>query len=161
MLICAIDLILTEDQEPMNSSLITSDKSMAISPNTTINESWTTRKNKSRTHRRGRNLGLSDVSTPIYQNMHEESSLMTSDMSQVTEISERNDSSYSMPKEKFQKNDNMETSTHDKPPACHSGKGLNYHHDQCITIKTQHQTKKIIITTCKQLTQNPANHYDN
>ena len=93
MLICAIDLIINEEQEPMNSSLITSDESMVISPNTTINESWTTMKNKSRTRRRSRKLGLSDVSTPIYHNMHEESSLMTSDMSQLTEIGERNDTS--------------------------------------------------------------------
>ena len=49
MLVCAIDLIINEDQEPMNSSLITSDESMVISPNATIDESWTTRKNKSRT----------------------------------------------------------------------------------------------------------------
>ena len=46
LMICAIDLIINDEQEPMNSSLITSDESMVISPNSTINESWTTRKNK-------------------------------------------------------------------------------------------------------------------
>ena len=115
LLICAIDLII-KNEEPMNTSLITSDESMAISPKTTINESWTTRKNKSRTRRRGRKLGLSDFSTPIYQNINEESSLMTSDMSEVTDIRERNDSSDSMLGDNLQEEENMETSTHDKPP---------------------------------------------
>ena len=114
ILICAIDLIINEEQEPMNSSLITSDESMVISPNTTINESWTTRKNKSRTRRRSRKLGFSDVSTPTHHNMHEQSSLMTSDMSQVTEIGESNDTSDVMLGENSQEEDKMETSTHDK-----------------------------------------------
>ena len=38
ILICAIDLII-EDQEMLNSSLITSDESMIMSPNTTIDKS--------------------------------------------------------------------------------------------------------------------------
>ena len=101
MLVCAIDLLINE-QEPMISSLITSDESMAISPNSTINESWTTRKNKSRTSRRERKSGLSDISTPIYASINEESSLMNSNMSQVTEISTRNESSDSMLGEKSQ-----------------------------------------------------------
>ena len=115
MLVCAIDLIINDDQEPMNSSLITSDESMVISPNPTINESWATRKNKSQNRRRGRKLGLSDISTPIYQG-DEESSLMTSDMSQVTEISTCNESSDSMLGERSQKEENMETSTRNKSP---------------------------------------------
>ena len=61
MIVCAIDLIINDDQEPMNSSIMTSDESMVISPNDTINESWTTSKNKSRTRRRGRKMGLSDI----------------------------------------------------------------------------------------------------
>ena len=104
LLICAIDLIINDDQEPMNTSLITSDESMVISPNTTINESWTTRKNKSRTRRSGRKLGLSDLSTPIYQNdrnKNDESYLMTLDMSQVTEKSTCNESSDAMLEEQF------------------------------------------------------------
>ena len=100
----------------MKSSLITSDDSMVISSNPTIDESLTTRKNISLTRRRGRKLGLSDISTPIYQNMNEESSLMTSDMSQVTEISTRNESSDSMLGERSQEEDNMEKSTLNKSP---------------------------------------------
>ena len=108
---------------------------MVISPNTTINESWTTKKNKSRTRRRGRKLGISDISTLIYQNIHEESSLMTSDMSQVTEISERNDSSYSMLEKKSQESDDMETCTQDKPPNLSFGErtrlsSQSMHHNQ-------------------------------
>ena len=41
-------------------------------------------------------MGLSDFSTPKCPNINEESSLMTSDMSQVTEISTCNESSDSM-----------------------------------------------------------------
>ena len=107
--ICAIDLIIN-DHEPMNSSLITSDESMVISPNSTIDVSFKTRRNKSRTRRRGRKLGPDYISTPIYQNMNEESSLMTSDMSQVTEISNHNELSDSMLGERSQEEE-MGTST--------------------------------------------------
>ena len=85
ILICGIDLII--ENEGMNqSSLITSDESMVISPNTTINESWSDRKNKAKDRRRGRKLSKSDYSTPKWKSWTD-SSLLTSDMSQVTEIS--------------------------------------------------------------------------
>ena len=106
-------------------------------------------------------MGLSDVSTPIYQNINEESSLMTSDMSQVMEISERNDSSYSMLGEKFEEDDNIETSTHDKPPGSSFGERTRQssgliHHNQNTTSDSMdnnnlHTAKKnahrIIMTT--------------
>ena len=136
----------------MNSSLITSDESMVISPNTTINEPWTTNKNKSRTRRRGRKLGLNDISTPIYQNTNEESSLMTSDMSQVTEIFECNDSADWMPKENFQEKDNMETSTHDKSSdlsfgerSRHTSMPVNYNGD--TNIESTHKQNNSTLTT--------------
>ena len=66
ILVCAIDLII-KDQEPMHSSLITSDESMVISPTSTINESWTQRRNKSRTRRRGRKLGLFNTNWSAYK----------------------------------------------------------------------------------------------
>ena len=53
ILICVVDLII-EDEGMNHSSLITSDESMVISPNTTINESWSNRKNKAKDRRRGR-----------------------------------------------------------------------------------------------------------
>ena len=90
--ICVIDLII-ENEEMHHSSLITSDESMVISPNTTINESWSDRKNKAKDRRRGRKLGLSDYSTPKWKSLNTDSSLLTSDMSQVTEISTQDEPS--------------------------------------------------------------------
>ena len=55
--VCAIELVIN-DQEPIHSSLITSDDPMVISPNSTINESWTERRNKSRTRRRDARIVL-------------------------------------------------------------------------------------------------------
>ena len=78
ILICAIDLII-EDQEMINSSLITSDESMVISPNNTTNKS---RQNK----RNNRKLGLSEYITPAWKKFEEDSSIMTSDRSHRTDI---------------------------------------------------------------------------
>ena len=92
--VCGIDLVINY-QELMQSSLITPDESIVISPNTTINESRHEPK-------KNRGVGEEDAnwnfSTPKYPNTKEESSLMTyiTDMSQMTEISTRNESSDSM-----------------------------------------------------------------
>ena len=133
-MVCAIDIII-DDQEPMHSSLITLDESMVISPNSTINESWKQRRNKSRTQRRGRKLliVIGDILTPIHQNINEESSLMTSDMSQLTEISTRNESSYSMLGERSQEEE-MEKSNRNKSPLL-LGESLNGLHVQLTTIR--------------------------
>ena len=144
-MICAIDLIINDEQEPMNTSLITSDESMITSPSNTINESWTTRKDKSRTRRRGRKLGLSDISTPIYQNdqyKNDESSLMTSDMSQVTEISTGNESSDAM-LEELPQEEEMETSTRNKSQYLSLG-------EKYLNTPSPQSTNKATPTTTKQ-----------
>ena len=86
ILICVIDLVI-ENESINHSSLITSDESMIISPDTTIDESWSDRKNKTKDRRRGRKLCPADYSTPKWKSLNEGSSLLTSDMSEVTEIS--------------------------------------------------------------------------
>ena len=113
--VCGIDLVINY-QELMQSSLITPDESIVISPNTTINESRHEPK-------KNRGVGEEDAnwnfSTPKYPNTKEESSLMTyiTDMSQMTEISTRIESSDSMLKERSRlkpktiDNERMETST--------------------------------------------------
>ena len=83
--ICVIDLII-ENEEMHHSSLITSDESMVISPSAAINESWSDRKNRAKDRRRVRKLGLSDYSTLKWKSLNTDSSLLTSDMTQVTEI---------------------------------------------------------------------------
>ena len=89
-------------------------------------------------------MGLSDIATPIYQNTNEESSLMTSDMSQVTEIFECNDSADWMPKKNFQEKDNMETSTHDKSSDLSFGEkskqtSMPVNHNGDINIESTHK----------------------
>ena len=71
--ICVIDFII-ENEEMNHSSLITSDESMVISPDTKINESWSERKNKAKDRRRGQKLGLSDYSTRNWNSLNEDSS---------------------------------------------------------------------------------------
>ena len=118
ILICGIDLVIND--QLMNSSLITSDESMVISPNTSINESWNDRRNQVKHRRRDRKLGLSDVSTPKWQHIQGESSLLTSDMSQETKKSTISESSDSLPSEsegilERSMSETMETSTPDRP----------------------------------------------
>ena len=84
ILICAIDLII-EDQEMINSILITPDESMVISPNNSMSK---LRKDK----RRNRKLGISECITRAWKRVDEDSSIMTSDRSQRTDISTDNPS---------------------------------------------------------------------
>ena len=74
ILICGIDLII-EDHEMLNSSLITSDESMVMSPN-----------KSTQSKRRDRKLGISQCITPTWKKVNEHSSIMTSDRSQRTDI---------------------------------------------------------------------------
>ena len=63
----------------LNSSLITSDESMVVSPHTTINKSMQSK-------RRDRKLGISQCITPTWNKVNENSSIMTSDRSKRTDI---------------------------------------------------------------------------
>ena len=85
ILIRAIDLII-QDQDMFDSSLITSDESMVISPNNTIDRSG----------QKKRITSTPAVTTPVWKNVDEYASIMTSDRSRTTNINTSNSSDWSI-----------------------------------------------------------------
>ena len=100
ILICAIDFII-QDQEMIDSSLITSDESMVISPNNTINKSCQN-KRKTRTP---------EGATQVWKKVDEYASIMTSNRSQGTNISTSESSDWSINEQRQISPDNPTTST--------------------------------------------------